>query len=62
VHASGTAGLGAFLAIVLINENGEESEGAIDRGAALASTQEGRTTTIARDAGLNPERRHCGVC
>jgi hypothetical protein len=51
-----------LLAIVLTNENGEESEGDIDRGTALASTQEARTTTIARDANLDPERRHCGVC
>jgi hypothetical protein len=29
-----------LLAIVLTNENGEESEGDIDRGAALASKQE----------------------
>jgi hypothetical protein len=36
----GTAGLGACVAIVLANEHGEESEGDIDRGAALASKQE----------------------
>jgi hypothetical protein len=47
VYAGGTAGLGAFLATVLTNENGEDGEGGIDRGAALASTQEGRTTAIA---------------
>jgi hypothetical protein len=58
----GMAGFGAFVAIMLTNENGEESEGGIDRGAALASTQEGRTTAIARDASLDPKRRHCGVC
>jgi len=44
VYAGGIAGLGAFLATVLTNENGEEGEGGIDRGATLASTQEGRTT------------------
>ena len=39
--------LGVFLAIVLANEHGEERKTEIDRGAAGASAQEGRTTAFA---------------